>query len=156
MFEPYQLGDPQFLVAFLFVLATVFGVLRVSGIFKNPAVDMIISLSIAFFASTYPPFTSLLLSYLPGLTWFFIGMFLLIFIIEVFGLRKAGSDYETKAYTAAFVLLALAAVGFSRIETLRMELPFIGSGENLSLLLGLLFVFLIFYYVYRSDSGQRH
>ncbi|MDD5416536.1 MAG: hypothetical protein PHU12_01015, partial [Candidatus Aenigmarchaeota archaeon] len=71
----------QFLISFLFILAIVFGVLEKASPIKNKAANLIIALAISAFSASYTPFMSVLWSYLPSVTWFFIVMFFLVFEI---------------------------------------------------------------------------
>jgi len=150
-----MIPNETFFIPFLFVLAVVFGVLRISDIFRNPAVEMVISLAIAYFAATYEPFVSVLFTYLPNVTWFFIAIFFILFLLEAFGLRKAGADYEEKAITTGVILLVLFGIGVSGLEGLKVEIPFVGGGENLAFLSGIILLVLLFWYVYKSGPSEK-
>lgn len=154
------LGQTQFLIPFLFVLAVVFGVLRIGKVFKgNPAVEMVIALVIAFFAASYQPFTSVLFQYLPSITWFFIAMFFLVFILEIFGIRKPKEkeEHEKNLIIYGILLLILFSIGVSRLEGLAVQIPLIGGGENIALLIGLIFIIGIFWYAYgiKAEAPQQ-
>jgi len=69
----------QFMIPFLFILAIIFGVLQLASPIKNKAANLIIALAISFFAASYGPFMTILWSYLPSITWFFIVMFFIVF-----------------------------------------------------------------------------
>jgi polyferredoxin len=79
-------------------------------------------------------------------------MFFIVFILEVFGLRKERpqQERELNLYIYGFLLLALLSIGVTHLETLGFNIPLIGSGENLALLLGIIFIFGIFYFAYKS------
>jgi hypothetical protein len=145
----------EFLIPFLFVLAIIFGVLRATRVFEgNVAVQMIIALALAYFAATYQPFVSTLFTYLPSITWFFIMMFFIVFILEVFGLRGRRERKEAQLNMIIYgvLLLLLFTIGIHlKIPT---ELPIIGSRENFFLLLGLLLIIAIFWYAYESEEGK--
>ncbi len=154
------LNQTGFLIPFLFVMAVVFGVLRIANVFKgNPAVEMIIALVIAFFAATYQPFTSVLLSYLPGITWFFVAMFFLVFVLEIFGIRgKKAADKESAEKNMiiyGILLLLLFSIGVSGLQGLPVQLPLIGGGENIALLVGIIFIIGIFWYAYNIQTPQQ-
>lgn len=152
--------DPtmQFIIPFLFVLAVVFGVLQMARIFKNKAVAGVIAIAIAFFAASYGPFLTLLWTYLPTVTWFFIGMFFIVFVLEVFGIR-GGKDKEFREEAAILqgaILFILLALGWMIAEAFPLELPYIGSGQNLILVLGIVFILLIFWSAFKiSIKGEK-
>ncbi len=154
-YQAFQLSE-EFLIPFLFTLAIVFGALRYARIFgNNVAVQMIIALVIAYFASTYEPFVSTLYAYLPNITWFFIAMFFIAFVMEIFGLGRSKNkkDHELNMYIYGALLLLLMSIGISQIEGLGIsQLPLIGAPENLVLLLGIVFISGIFYFAYKSTK----
>lgn len=142
--------DATFIIPFMFTLAVVFGVLELAlgrTVMKNRAVLAIISLAIAFFAASYSPFVSALNAYLPSVTWFFIVMFFIAFVFELFGLRKpSGREERGKSLAVLGVLLLLLfAIGLSVLQAFPVEMPLIGGGENIILLVGLVFIIAIFW-----------
>ncbi len=149
--------DPsmQFIIPFLFVLAVVFGVLQMARIFKNKAVAAVIAIAIAFFASNYQPFLTILWQYLPTVTWFFIAMFFIVFTLEVFGLRgKEEKKFsEEGAVIQGAILFILLAIGWMIVDKLPIQLPYVGTGKNLLLLLGIILVLLIFWSAFRISLG---
>lgn len=150
--------DTQFLIPFLFMLAIVFGALRVSGLFKgNPGVNLLISFVLALFSATYAPFTTFLWTYLPDITWFFIAMFFLLFILEIFGIRRPGkkSEYMTDMIIYAILLLILFSVGFLILQTYPISIPFIGGGENAILLVGVILILGIFWAAYKTPAQAK-
>lgn len=151
------LNQMGFLLPFLFVLAVVFGVLRIANVFKgNPAVEMVIALVIAFFAATYQPFASMLLAYLPSITWFFVAMFFLVFVLQILGIRgkSAGEKPEQSLIIYGILLLLLFSIGVSTLKGLP-TLPLIGGGENLALLVGLILIVGIFWYAYGIKPEEQ-
>ena len=143
-FMGLNIGD-QTVIASLFVLAVVFGVLELSNVFKNRAVHFVISLAVAFFAASYAPLMTTLWTYMPSITWFFILMFFIAFALEMFGVRKEkGVDIESMIVGGG-VLLVLLSVGWSMLRYYPVEFPLIGGGENLLLLLGLVFIISLFW-----------
>lgn len=148
--------EEEFLIPFLFTLAIIFGSLRYAKIFgNNTAVQMIIALVLAYFASTYEPFVSTLYTYFPSITWFFVAMFFIAFIMEIFGLGKksAQKDHELNMFIYGILLLVLLTIGISQAQSLGIyEIPIIGSLENLAVLLGIIFIIGIFYFAYKSGG----
>jgi len=140
----------QMFVPFLFVFAVVFGVLQLVNIFKNKSVNAVISLAIAFFASSNAIFTSTLLSQMGNITTFFIAMFFIAFIMELFGFRRPADrrEYQDRLIIQGgilFILLATAVLFVNQIPTL----PFIGEGSNLLLLIGIIFILAVFWAAYK-------
>ncbi len=146
--------DANFVIPFLFVLAVVFGVLRISKAFKsNAAVEVIISLVIAFFAATYSPFTAILFSILPTITLFFIAMFFIVFILEIIGVRgNRGGNRVTNIIMYGILILVL----FTIIANYSNLIPDLGiiSPEDLALGVGLIFVLSIFWSAYQMGPGE--
>lgn len=141
--------DANFVIPFLFVLAVVFGVLRISKAFKgNAAVEVIISLVIAFFAATFPPFTSMLFNILPSVTLFFIAMFFLVFILEIIGVRGKGKG---EPVTNIIIYGILILVLFTIVANHSNLIPALGimSQDDLVLGVGLIFILSIFWAAYR-------
>ncbi|MFQ6009520.1 MAG: hypothetical protein ACE5J7_00130 [Candidatus Aenigmatarchaeota archaeon] len=143
------------LIASLFILAVVFGVLELSNVFKNRAVHFVVSLAVAFFASTYPPLVSALWTYLPSITWFFIVMFFIAFALELFGVRK-GKEVEVQSMVVGGgVLLVLLSIGWTMLQYYPIEFPLIGGGENLLLLLGIIFILSLFWGALKLGPGPQ-
>ncbi len=137
--------NEQFVLPFLFTLAVVFGILRVANVFSgNKAVELIIAFVFAYFSATYQPFVTLFFRYLPGLTEFFIGVFLLVFLIEVFGLRKTTQqDKNTNIVIYGFLLLFI--MSFSEYVSYKIgSLPYIGDPEGLFALIGIIVIAALF------------
>lgn len=147
--------DTNFIIPFLFVLAVVFGVLRISKAFKgNAAVEVIISLVIAFFAATFPPFTSMLFNILPSVTLFFIAMFFIVFVLEIVGVRgKRGGDYVTNLIIYGILILVLFTIVASHSELI----PKLGiiSQDDLVLGVGLIFILSIFWAAFKMGPGEQ-
>ncbi len=148
--------NEQFLLPFLFTLAVVFGVLRATNVFAgNRAVQMIIAFVFAYFSATYTPFVQTFFAYLPSLTTFFIGVFLLVFLLEAFGLRKEQKEKDRVLNMTIYgvlllILIVLAAPYFYKFR----NIPIIGTGENLVLLAGLGFILGIFIHAYKSEKSS--
>lgn len=146
--------DTNFVIPFLFVLAVVFGVLRISKAFKgNAAVEVIISLVIAFFSATFPPFTSMLFSILPTITLFFIAMFFIVFVLEIVGVRgkKAGDNIMNLIIYGILILILFVIV--ANHSNLIPNLGII-SPDDLVLGIGLIFVISIFMAAYKIGGGE--
>jgi len=138
--------EEQILITFLFVLAVVFGALRISNVLKSGPATFLLSLAVAAFAAMYAPFTATLWSIMPSLTWFFIIVFLIAFTLEMFGIRKGNKEMTGDAMIVnAAILLVLLSVGWQIAQTFKMEIPYIGNTENLVFLLGMVFIAAIFW-----------
>ena len=139
--------EEQFVITFLFVLAVVFGGLRISNVLKSGPASLLLAIAVAAFASMYQPFVAVLWSFMPSLTWFFIIIFFIAFVFEMFGIRKGGQGPpgpEAMVVNAA-ILLILLSVGWRLADLIPLEIPFVGSPENLIFLLGLIFILAIFW-----------
>ena len=144
----------QFIIPFLFILAIVFGVLQLASPIKNKAANLIIALAIAFFAASYGPFMNVLWNYLPSVTWFFIIMFFIVFIMEIFGLRGGKAAPPEKMILSGVVLFILLAVGWMVTDIYPVEFPLIGGGDNLIILFGVIFILMIFWGAFKVGSGE--
>ena len=149
----------QFLIPFLFILAIVFGSLNIANIFRNKGVNFLISLALAFFAASNTAFIGFLWSQFGNIAIFFIFMFFIIFILEAFGLRRGKSE-EKKERAAdsliinsaiLFVLLSISYLYMGQLPSL----PFIGGGQNLLLLIFIVFILVIFWSAYRLGGPER-
>ncbi len=146
IFEPTM----QFIIPFLFVLAIVFGVLQLVNVFKNKAVNAVIAIVIAFFASSYGPFSTLLWSQFGSITIFFIAMFFIAFVMQLFGFKKAKNpvEYASSMILHGGILFILIAIGFMYSDLLP-TLPYIGGGGNILLLVAIIFILAIFWGAFR-------
>ena len=151
--------DPTFqtLVPFLFVFAITFGVLQLANIFKNnKAVNAVIALALALFAVMNENLVNLLWSVMPSLTIFFIILFLFVFILELFGLRKPlgeGSHVESMI-TGGVVLFVLLSVGLVVVDVVPIDLPVIGGGENVIFLLAIILIVSVFWATLKAGRGE--
>lgn len=153
-FELFGLGEPA-TISFFFILAVVFGVLKLSNVFKNNAVHAVVALAVAAFVATQASFVSILWVYLPSITWFFIVMFFIAFALELFGVRKGGRGEEGALQgmiVGGAVLLILLSVGWMLLQSFPVNLPVIGGGQNLIFLLGLVFIISLFWGAMKSGG----
>lgn len=141
----------QFFLTFLFVLAVVFGVLQLTKVFKSSAVNVVIAIVIGIFAASFQPFVTTLWTFLPAITWLFVILFFVAFILELFGLRKPHAGGEDKTLTmilTGVVIVIFVTIGVNFLP----NIPAIGT-QNLMVLLALALMFIIFYAAFRS-RGQ--
>ena len=147
-----ELISMEFILPFLFTFAVIFGVLEITKVFPNKGVLAIISLVFAYFASTNQMFLTLFNQNFIYLGGFFIAMFLLLFVLEIFGLRpgktKAPTDIMKEFAIHSFILVVLLTVGFYRIESLDIDIGFI-SNSDLALLIGVIVIIGLFWAVFR-------
>jgi len=150
------LETEQTLIPFLFVLAIVFGVLELTKIFRNRGVNFLIAFSIAFFTITNTAFVNMLWSYFGSITTFFIVMFFIAFVFEVFGLRKAGQRETTSSILIdGAILFLLLSIGFLYSNQIP-ELPFLGGGQNLIFLFIVVFILAIFWSAFKIGGAPPH
>jgi hypothetical protein len=142
----------QILIPFLFVLAIVFGILDIIKMFgKNRAVNFLIALSIAFFSVTNSSFVNLLWSQFGTITSFFIIMFFIAFVLEVFGLKggKGKEDDDIVIYGA--ILLIMLSFGFA-YSNLIPSIPYIGGGSNFIVLVAIILILVIFWRAFKIGA----
>ncbi|MFQ6021041.1 MAG: hypothetical protein ACE5J4_03465 [Candidatus Aenigmatarchaeota archaeon] len=148
---PIELFGSQFFITFLFTMAVVFGVLQLSRAFKSKAVNIVVAIVIALFAASYTPFVTILWNYLPTITWFFVILFFIAFIMQLFGLRevKPGEDRTATMIVSGLILVVFITVGISFIP----EISFIAP-MDLLMLIGLVLMLIIFYAAFKSGTPK--
>jgi amino acid transporter len=145
------LQSEQTLIPFLFVLAIIFGVLELTHVFRNRGVNFLIALAISFFTISNTAFVNALWSYFGVITAFFIFMFFIAFILEVFGFRKPKHPQESREegmIVIGAILLLLLTFGFM-YSSMIPELPFIGGGSNVIILFAIIFILVIFWMAFK-------
>jgi hypothetical protein len=146
----------EFAIPFLFMFAVTFGVLDFSNVLKNRAVHAVVAFALAGFAATETSIMSTITAFMPSAVWFFIILFFFAFISRLFGLRgdtnMDGRESEGTIVGAA-VLFALMGVGWQVLDQFRIEIPFIGGGDNLLFLLGFLVVVSLFWGIIKTGHG---
>lgn len=144
-----------FLIPFLFILAVVFGAVNTANVFRNKGVNFLISLALAFFAASNTAFINFLWSQFGNITIFFIAMFFVIFVLEVFGVRKGGKDEPPAGalFINGVILFILLSIGLLHIDKIP-ALPYIGGGENLFLFFVLIIIALVFWLAFKVGSGK--
>jgi hypothetical protein len=147
------LESQQTLIPFLFVLAIIFGVLELVHVFRNRAVNFLIALAIAFFTVTNTAFVDALWSYFGVITAFFIIMFFIAFVLEIFGLRKPKQlgqpgGGEGGLIIVGVVILLLLSFGFM-YSNLLPSVPIVGGGQNLLSLFIVIFILVMFWMAYK-------
>jgi len=143
------------LIPFIFVLAIVFGVLELTRVFRNRAVNFLVALAISFFTITNSSFVEFLWLQFGNITAFFIIMFFITFVLEVFGLRgnKQPRSKEEGMILMAAILLLLLSFGFM-YSNLLPPLPFIGGGTNVIILFAIIFILIIFWMAFKLGPEQ--
>jgi asparagine N-glycosylation enzyme membrane subunit Stt3 len=156
----FSLGAPlglpdQSVITFLFVLAVIFGVLELTNLFKNRAVNLLIALALSAFAASQVTFTSLLFSYLPGVTGFFIVVFFIAFTFEILGVRKRkpGADLTDSMVVGGAVMLVLFTVGFSLLQMFPIDIPYIGGASGMFFIVGLVLLISLFWSAMHFGGG---
>jgi hypothetical protein len=135
MFENYF----EFLISFAFTFALVFGVLTASRVFgehKYPYVrnvNILVALSLALFASLYEPYISFIKLWFPYLIGFFIFVFILVILKNLFGgvSKEKAASWEM---AISIVILFLVFLALS---------PSLTYYKDISVLLGVALVILI-------------
>jgi hypothetical protein len=148
--------DVQFFIPFLFILAVTLGALTYAKVFTSP-VRAVVAIALAMFASVYTPFTHALWNWLPGITWFFIFMFMLAFIMKLFGIGEAHHKRPPTEtlIIGGFALLLLFSIGFALLQYAPFEIPFIGGGDSLLLVIGIIFIGALFLIAARVKGEEK-
>ncbi|MFH1474127.1 MAG: hypothetical protein ABIE55_04545 [Candidatus Aenigmatarchaeota archaeon] len=145
------LQSSEFLIPFLFVMAVVFGVLEITKVFKNRGVNFVIALAISFFAVGNATFVGFLWAQFGNITAFFIVMFFIAFILEMFGLRRPSKESRSESgmLITGAVLFLMLALGFTYSDLIP-SLPYIGNGNNLIILFAIVFILAIFWAAFKA------
>ena len=138
------LQSSEFFIPFLFVMAVVFGVLEVTNVFRNRGVNIVVALALSFFAASNSTFIGILWNYFGSIAVFFIAMFFITFVFEVFGLRRSGRGGSSDAILInGVILFVLLSIGYLYIDLIP-AIPIVGGGQNLILFLAVVFILAIF------------
>lgn len=155
-FDLTMFQSQQVLIPFLFVLAVVFGAVEASNVFRNKGVNFLVSLALAFFAASNESFIQFLWSQFGSISIFFIAMFFIIFTLEAFGVRKGqqGKDSSDALVVNGAILFLLFSIGYLFAGSFP-SLPIVGGGQNLMLLLFIVFIIVIFWFAYKTETPAR-
>ncbi|MBI4015815.1 MAG: hypothetical protein HY362_03815 [Candidatus Aenigmarchaeota archaeon] len=150
---PFNLLDQTFYLPFVLVFAIVFGILQTAGVLKSKPVNAVVALGIALFAATNSAFTTTFFQILPGLAWFFVVFFFIIFLAKALGIGKDKTGKE-KVEPFTLIVVGLAFIAFLMVGiTAVPNIPSIGS-QNLAFIIGLVLIFFIFWIAYKYDPKQ--
>lgn len=139
------------LIPFLFVLAIIFGVLELTRIIRNRGANFLIALSIAFFTVTNSAFVELLWSQFALITGFFIVMFFIVFVLQVFGVRGKESTGGEGIMINGAILVLLLSFGFT-YSNLLPQIPFLGGGTNLISIAAVILILVIFWVAFKTGE----
>lgn len=141
------------LIPFIFVLAIIFGSLELTRIFRNKGANFLIALAIAFFTVSNAAFVDALWSSFGLITAFFIILFFIAFILEIFGLRKPTQPGrgEGGLIIIGLIILLLLSFGFM-YSRLLPSLPIIGGGPNLISLFVIIFILVMFWVAFKIGA----
>jgi hypothetical protein len=142
------------LIPFLFVLAIIFGILELTGVFRNRGVKLLISLSIAFFTVTNSAFVELLWSQFALISGFFIVMFFIAFVLQVFGIRGQAPTGGEGIMINGAILVLLLVFGFAS-SNLLPQIPFLGGGTNLISIAALILILVIFWAAFKTGEQPQ-
>lgn len=129
------------IVPLVFSLAVVYGALHMSGVIKNKAANLLIALSIAFFAVSNKDAVSFINAVMPLAVPFFILFFFVGFIISFFKKQGAQKDYPLLVIIFGLVLLFLSS---------QTQL----FSEDMLAAAGIVFMLLLIFAAYKS-SGEK-
>lgn len=149
------LSTNEAFIPFLFVLAIIFGVLEISHVIRNRGAMFLISFALAFFTVTSTNFVGVFPLYAGIITPIFIIIFIIAFILEVFGLRRPRMPGEREPEALIIIgaiLFLLLSLGFIYSESIP-ALPFIGGGQNVIILAIIIFILVIFWTAFKAGTG---
>jgi len=151
-FDIIALQTTELLIPFLFSLAIIFGILEVTKIFRNKAVNFIVAFCLSFFAMIYPGFVDFMWANFGLIAIFFIAMFFILFISRVFGFGgRSSADVIIINGVILFVLLSLSYLYIDEFPSV----SFVGRGENLILLISVALILSIFWAAYKAGPEQK-
>jgi len=129
----------QFLISFMFTFALVYGILIVSNVFKGQKrVNILISISIALFASLYENYVSFLFQWMSYIVIFFIIVFLLSILRNLFEWKAIKKNWKTLITIVILFLIFLSIYPYFQIS-----LGNYVSSQDILLTIGLVFIILI-------------
>jgi hypothetical protein len=136
-------------------LAIIFGVLELIWIFKNRGANFLIALAIAFFTVSNAAFVDALWSSFGFITAFFIIMFFIAFVLEVFGLRRPNQPGggEGGIIIVGVVILLLLSFGFM-YSSLLPSIPIVGGGSNLLSFFIVIFILVMFWIAFKIGQEK--
>jgi hypothetical protein len=155
LFDFTMFQSEHILIPFIFSLAIIFGTLETTKIFKNKAVNFLISVALAFFTVSNVVFLDFVWSQLGIISVFFILMFFVIFIMKAFGVSGSKEKSVDALIINGAILFVLLSVSYLYASSFP-SVPFIGSGQNLLLLIFIAFMLVLFWLAYRSGGPEGH
>ncbi|OGI12414.1 hypothetical protein A3K64_01115 [Candidatus Micrarchaeota archaeon RBG_16_36_9] len=152
----YMFQSEQILIPFLFVLAITFGSIEITKIFRNKAVNLLISISLAIFAVSNDSFVQLLWSQFGNISVFFIAMFFIVFIIKVFSGfgKKERQNIHDEIMIYGAILFALLVMSYLFIDLLPV-IPVIGGGKDIMLIVFIFLMIAIFWATFKTTTPPR-
>lgn len=140
---------------FFFVLAVTFGLLEIVNVFKKKSVNLVLALVFAFFAAGYRPFVEFFFQFFSLILWAFIIVFFIAMFMEALGLRKSKvkeGEENVSVIIGGIVLLIFTTIGIQFLP----EFNILGlSRDDISLLIGLILLLIIFFYAYRYEKTMQ-
>lgn len=128
-----------FLISFMFTFALVYGILIISNVFKGQKrVNILISISIALFASLYENYVSFLFQWMSYIVIFFIIVFLLSILRNLFEGKAIKENWETLITIVILFLIFLSIYPYFQIS-----LGNYVNSQDILLTIGLVFIILI-------------
>ncbi len=139
------------LIPFFFVFAIVYGSLELTNVFKNKAVNGIISIVIAMFTLINPAVTTFIYGIMPYAIALFVVVFFIGFIRGLFsGDKKGDKDYTLPVIIVGLILIFLASQG-DNISRWFPSFSFFGN-DNFVVVMVLLLIAIILYATYKKAS----
>ncbi len=141
MIEMYVPSDIwYYVVPFVFSFAVVYGSIELSGVFKNKAVNAIISLAIAAMSIVNESVVSALWEYMPVATIVFVALFIVGFIWKF--INSLGSGDSNADYGVVGAILFLILIGFGS-PTIRNSIH-VPNSTTITFIVGFIVVAILF------------
>jgi len=154
-FDSSLTPELQLFLPFIFVFAIIFGSIQLVNPFKNKAINVVISLVIAAFATLNSQFNALILAQFGNIATFFIVIFFISFILKIFGFKRAQSpeDYREAIVIQGVILFVLLSISFMFADQIP-TLPIIGEGQNTLLAAFLIFILAILWAAFKLGAYE--
>ena len=145
----------QFAITFLFVFAVVFGGMRMTEIFRNKKIDVVIAVALALFSVTDAAFASFLWANFGPLTLFFVVIFFILTVMSAFGVKGPDANPMEKMIVLGAVFFIILSLNLFQNNFFSF-IPFMDA-KNGMLLISVVFIVVLFWLVMKTGAnGKSH
>jgi hypothetical protein len=143
----------QFAITFLFVFAVVFGGMRMTGIFRNKKIDVVIAVALALFSVTDAAFASFLWENFGPLTLFFVVIFFILAVMSAFGLKDPNANPMEKMIVMGAIFFLILSLNLFQSNFFSF-IPFMNA-ESGMLLISVVFIAVLFWLVMKTGASGK-